>query len=182
MVADRVALHILLEGDAHLVRRLVAVLGLVGAGLLDDLGQLVVCIERGGQGIALEPAGVRGLGGGLLILEGSVVAVVDPVEDHAEGVDVHGGVQAAEEVAELRGGIAAAVLLGQDRVLHVLGGDQAEVAEQEAAGVGEIDVAGLQIAVDVALLAQRGERDAEVDAHVDAAQVGDRVLLEVVLE
>ena len=182
MVADRVAAHILLQRHAHLVRGLVAVLGLVGAGLLDDLRQLVVGIEGRGQGVALESAGIGGLGVGLLVLKGGVVAVVDPVEDHAQRVDVHRGIQTADEVAELRGGIAAAVLLGQDGILHIVRGDQAEIAQQEAARIREIDVAGLEVSVNEAFLAQGGQGHAEVDAHIDAAQMGDGVLLQIVLQ
>ena len=106
-VAHLVALHVVHQCILELGGRLVAILGLEGAGLGDDAGHLVVGKHWRGQRLTGDAELVGGLGRGLLILQGGVVAVVDPVEDQTHGVEVDGLIDIGHELKELRGGVGA---------------------------------------------------------------------------
>ena len=95
IVAHGVALHILLQLLAQLIGGLIAVFGVEGAGFLDDLGKLIVRIQRRRQLLPLQAAVLCGFGAGLLVFKGGVAAVVDAVEQHAHGIQVDGRVEAA---------------------------------------------------------------------------------------
>ena len=61
-------------------------------------------------------------------------------------------------------------------------GEQAEVAQKEAAAFGKKDVFGLDVGVQIPRLPQSLERGAQVDAQIDALEMGHGVLVHIGLE
>ena len=129
-VGGFVALAVVEQGLLHFLRRLIAVLRLERAGLEDDLRHLIVGVHGRRQRLAGHAQLVRGARGGLFVLKRAVVAVIDAVEDHADGIDIGRRLDAAEQAEQLRRGIGAEHVLGHGAVFQLVDLRDTEIAQQ----------------------------------------------------
>ena len=172
-VGDLVALHIQGDGLLELLGRLVAVLLLEGAGLQNDARQLVVGVDGRGQGLTGHAQLIRHGLPGVLVLKGTVVAVVDAVEHHAQRVQVNGGVGRGGDVGQLRRGVDTDVILGKTGVFHVLQGHQTQITQQETARGHQVDVFGLDVPEEITGLTAGGNGITQIQGEVDGPEIGD---------
>ena len=140
-------------------------------GLHDDLGHLFVRIGGGSQFLH-----------GRLVLEGQNTIVVDLIQDQAQGVSIGGAVDGSEHIVQLRRGVAAAVLAGQSRILDRVQADEAQIADLVILVVGNKDVIGLQIHIQMTGPAAGGQGCAQVQTQIDSFQVGHGTLLQMTLQ
>ena len=141
------------------------------AGLHDDLGHLLVSI--GGRCQFFH----RGL-----ILEGQNAVVVDLIQDQTQCVSIGGAVDGGEHIVQLRCGVAAAVLAGQSGILDGIQADEAQIADLVILVVGNEDVVGLQIHVQMTGTAAGGQGCAQVQTQIDSFQMGHGTLLQMTLQ
>ena len=169
---------------AHLGRAGVALPGFISAGLPHDLPQAPLPIKGlwnrlpahplgQGQLAAVEGDGLRGRG-----QEGHPVLVQQPVEDDAQGVDVHAKAVLGPPV-DLGGHIAVGPLLGQPGGGLFNGSGDAEVPQLEVPVVGHEDVLRLDVPVDDIVLLAELQSPAQVDAQADNVPPGKGVLIGV---
>ena len=130
-IVELVALHVLDQRVLELLRRLVPVLWLEGAGLENNLGNFVVRVHRDGERLARDSAAVGGLCRRVFVLKGRVVAVEDPVENEAHGIDIRRRLDRAEQTEQLRRGVGAEHALGHGAVFEIVDFRDAEVSEQK---------------------------------------------------
>ena len=130
-IVELVALHVLDQRVLELLRRLIPVLWLEGAGLEDDLGNFVVRVHWDGERLARDSAAVGGLCRRVFVLKGRVVAVEDPVENEAYGIDICCRLDRAEQTEQLRRRVGAEHALGHRAVFEIVNFCDTEVAEQE---------------------------------------------------
>ena len=161
---------------AHLRRGLPAVGRIGGDGLCDDGGHLLVGTDGGGHALAAGQPRIP-IGALLVGFEGQLACVVDLIEDQAQGVGVHGGVQGGIGIGHLGGGVDAAVALGQGRVGQHIHRHEAQVADAVLLILEHVDVLGLQVHIQPSGLPAHGQGGAHVDAQVHGAQVGHGIAL-----
>ena len=177
-VRHLVALHIIDQRLLQLRRGLEAILRTRSAGLQDDGSQLIIGIDRRRHGLAGQAELVRhGLARGL-VFKRAVVAVIDAVEQHADGIQVDRGVWGCRDGGKLRRGIRAEVILRHRGILQVLQRRKAEVPEQEPPGLREEHVLRLEVFKQIARIAAGRERVAQVDAEIHGAQAGHGAVVE----
>ena len=106
----------------------------------------------------------------MLVLKGAVIPVVDPVEQHAERIEVDGGIRSGHNVGKLRRGIGTEILFRNGGVLQILQRGQTEIAELETAGSCQKYVLRLQIGKEITSLTAGGKRFAQIQTEIDRAQ------------
>ena len=180
-VLGTVALHVADQGVAQLSGSLPAVSGIIGAGLGDDGGHLLVRTGGGHDGLtggtALEPCLPL-----LLTGEGETAQIVDLIEHQAQGVGVHGGIQAGVGIGHLGGGIDAPVPVGQRSILQRIHGHKAQITDAVLLIAEQIDVLGLQIHILPAGFPADGHGGAQVDAQVQGTQMGHGIAVHIPLQ
>ena len=129
-VGGLVALAVFQQRLLQLLRRLIPVLGLEGAGLQHNVRHLIIGVHRGRQLLAGDAQLVRRAGGGLFILKRAVVAVVDAVEDHADGIDVGRRLDRPEQAEQLRRGERAEHGFRHGAVFELVDLRDAQIAQQ----------------------------------------------------
>ena len=117
-VINRVALHIGSQCLSHGHRVVPTVAGIGGNGLHDDLCDLVVGVQRSGQG----RLGGIGFAGKLTVIE-------HLIEDHAGGVGIDRLIQCGKGVILIRGSIRTAVFAGKAGVLETVQLDKAQITD-----------------------------------------------------
>ena len=131
-------LHVGHNGLPQLCRVLPPVLRLGGTGLEDDLGHGLVGVGRSGEGPGRVIGKLR-----------QHTAVEEPVEDHAQGIGIQGGVQGGHGIFDLGGRVGADIALRHGAVVQVFGGYKAQVRDFEVVSLHH-NVGGLQVDVQVA--------------------------------
>ena len=139
-VLHLIALDVLHQLLPQLLRGLIAVLRLEGAGFEKNGGQLIVGVERRGQLFAGDAAAVSRLCRRFFVLKRRVVAVKDAVEDETDGVNIRGRLDAAHEIEQLRRGVGAEHMLRHGAVFQLVDLGDAEVAQHEMPLLIEVDI------------------------------------------
>ncbi len=160
---------------AHLGRRLPAVGRILGAGLEDDGSHLLIGTLGRSQIIQRSGTLLDGL-------KGQLAAIVDLIQHQAQGVGVHGGVEAGIGVHHLGDGVQAAVAVRQGCKIQGVHGDKAQIAHTVLLIVEQVDVAGLQVHVEPAGLPADGQCGAHIDTQIHSTQMGHGVSLEITLQ
>ena len=132
-----------------------------------------------GECLALQAQGVRLLHRLAVLLKGGVTAVEEMVEDHPDAVKIDGVIQIGHDIRQLRGAVAAAVVLRQGGDGQVLQGGQAQVADGKTAVFIHKNIFRLQILMNIPGLPDPGQGVAEVDAQIQRLQVRHRVRLQI---
>ena len=154
-------LHVGHNGLTKLCRVLPPVLRLGGAGLEDDLGHGLVGVGRSGEGPGRVIGKLR-----------QHTAVEEPVEDHAQGIGIQGGVQGGHGVFDLGGCVGADIALRHGTVVQVLGGYKAKVRDFEVVSLYH-NVGGLQVDVQVARPTAQRQGGAQVNGQIHRLKLGD---------
>ena len=179
-VAQLVALHVIDKRLTEVLRRCVALLGLEGARLEDDLRHLIVGVHRRRKRLTGHAALVRRTRGGLLVLKRAVVAVEDAVEDEAGRVNVGRGVNGADQIEQLRCGIGAEHILRHRAVFQLVDLRDPEVTQYKVPLRAQINVRRLDVPVDKARRAQIDQRAAKVHPQIDRRELRHGVFAEIV--
>ena len=129
-VGGLVALAVFQQRLLQLLRGLVAVFGLEGACLQQNVRHFVIRIHGGRQLLAGHAQLVRCAGGGFLVLKRAVVAVIDAIEDHADGINVGRRLERAEQAEQLRRGVGAEHVFRHGAVFQLIDLRNAEIAQQ----------------------------------------------------
>ena len=178
-VRDVVALHIEDQVLHKVLRRLVAVLRQEGTGLHNDFCQLVIAVQRRRQRFAGNPQFVGGLGRGFLIFKGTVVAVENPVQHHANRININGGVERIENIGHFRCCVLRYHPFRHGAVFELRNFGHTQVAQHKAVETVEIDVFRFDIPVNQSVGPQIAEGRTQVQSQIQGLQMGHGVFRQI---
>ena len=112
-IVHRIALHVAHQRLPHGLRALPPVLGAESGCLQNDGRHFVVCIGGGRQGFPLQAASLRPF---LRLRKGTLPTIVYQIKDHAQGVEINGGIHLSKIVKQLRRGKGPPVFGGEGGV------------------------------------------------------------------
>ena len=164
LVGGAVALQVGCQGLAHFQRIAPAVIRLGGNGLHDDLRDLVVGVAGGGKRFLGSP-----------VPERQLTVVVDLVQQHAQGIGIHGLIEGIHGIVDFRGGIGADVLFRQGSELQGVQLHKAQIADAVFLILGQEDVGGLQIHIQVSGPAADGQGGAKIQAQIHRLLMGHQI-------
>ena len=168
----------------HLAGGPVTLVGIESTGSQHHLGQLRICVSGSRQGLTADPARqgsfpiCMGNVGGIGRQERCPVVVQQPVQHHAQGVNIHAGAVGFFPV-DLGSHVGVSALLGQTAggLFHSTG--NTEVTQLEIAGFGHEDILGLDIPVDDVVTLAQFQSLTDVDTQADHILSGHGMGLDI---
>ena len=97
-----IALAVFQQRLLKFLRSLIAVFGLERTGLQQNIRHFIIRIHGSRQLFTGHTQLVRGAGGSFFVLKRAVVAVIDAVEDHADGINVGRRLDRAQQAEQFR--------------------------------------------------------------------------------
>ena len=100
-----------------------------------------------------------------------MVAVVNTEKHHAERIQVNRGIRRSGNVRQLGCRISADIFFRQTGILQILQSNETEIAQDEFAGLHEVDIFRLNVAEEITGLTAGGNCIAHIQPKIDCTQV-----------